>query len=98
MFRNLLEATAETCEKYEVGELDGDAAADIIFKLIDECELVNPVFGWKDPEHRFVWPKAPTMARFMVWASLQAPPELRKHGRAMTAGLLKAALHGKKLH
>jgi FADH2 O2-dependent halogenase len=98
MFPRLLESTAETCEKYEVGEIDGDTAADIIFKLLDECELVNPTFGWKDPEHRFVWPKVPTMARFMVWATLQAPPELRKHGRAMTAGIFKSAVRGKKLH
>jgi FADH2 O2-dependent halogenase len=98
LLKNMLDTTAETCEKYEVGELDGDTAADIIFKLVQDCELVNPVFGWKDPEHHFAAPSTRDMVRFLYWASTGAPPELRRHGRAMALGIAKSALRGRPVH
>jgi len=96
-FKRLLETTAETCEKYEVGELTGDQAADIVFKLIEECDIVNPTFGWKDPEKRFVAPSTATMGRFMYWASLQGPPEMRHLGREFLKGILKAGVKARKI-
>lgn len=96
-FKNLLEVTAETCEKYEVGELDGDTAADIVFQAIRDCDVVNTPFGWKDDEdHRYFLPSTPTMIKFMWWANTQAPPEMRELGRAMLAGVAKSGLRGKK--
>jgi tetracycline 7-halogenase / FADH2 O2-dependent halogenase len=96
-FKRLLEQTAETCEKYEVGELTGDEAADIVFKLIDECDIVNPVFGWKDPSRRFIFPSTLTMARFLYWASVQGPPEMRHLGREFLKGVLKAGVKARKV-
>ncbi len=96
-FKRLLETTAETCEKYEVGELTGEQAADIVFKLIEECDIVNPTFGWKDPEKRFVAPSTATMGRFMYWASLQGPPEMRHLGREFLKGILKAGVKARKI-
>jgi tetracycline 7-halogenase / FADH2 O2-dependent halogenase len=96
-FRRLLEATAETCEKYEVGELTGDEAADTVFKLIDDCDIVNPTFGWKDPGVRFVAPTTLTMARFLFWASVQAPPEMRHLGREFLKGVVKAGAKARKV-
>lgn len=97
-FKNILEATAETCEKYEAGALDGDTAADIIFGMLNECDLVNPAFGWKDPEDtRFVLPTTATMARFMYWANRKAPKEMRELGRALLTGVVRAGVRGKKV-
>ena len=96
-FRRLLEATAETCEKYEVGELTGHEAAQTVHKLIQDCDIVNPTFGWKDPEHRFVAPSTFTMARFMYWASVQGPPEMNQLGREFLKGIIKAGSKVRKL-
>lgn len=96
-FKHLLEATAETCEKYEVGELTGSEAAATIQELIQHSDIVNPTFGWKDPEHRFVAPSTATMARFMYWASVQGPPEMNKLGREFLKGILKAGVKARKV-
>ncbi len=96
-FKHLLEATAETCEKYEVGELTGSEAAATIQELIQHSDIVNPTFGWKDPEHRFVAPSTATMARFMYWASVQGPPEMKKLGREFLKGILKAGVKARKV-
>jgi FADH2 O2-dependent halogenase len=96
-FKNLLEATAETCEKYEVGEYTGDEAADIVFKLLKDCDLVNPVFGWNDENERMVLPTTVLMAKFMYWATRKAPPEMRELGRATLAGVARAGIRGKKV-
>ncbi len=98
LVKNLLELTAETCEKYEVGELDGDTAAATILARVQECELVNSTFGWKDPEHHFAAPSTRDMLRYLYWASTRAPAGLRRHGRAMANGILWSALHGKRVH
>ncbi len=96
-FKNLLEATAETCEKYEVGEFTGDEAADIIFGLLKDCDLVNPVFGWDDEDRRLVLPTTALMIKFMYWANTKAPPEMRELGRALLTGVAKAGIRGKKV-
>lgn len=96
--KNILDVTAETCEKYEAGALDGDAAADIIFDMLNNCDLVNPVFGWQDPEDtRFVLPTTLMMAKFMYWATRKAPPEMQELGRALVGGVVRTGLRGKKL-
>lgn len=96
-FKRLLESTAEVCEKYEVGELTGDQAADAVLALVQDCDIVNPTFGWKDPEKRFVAPSTWTMARFMYWASVQGPPEVNHLGREFLKGILKAGLKARKV-
>ncbi|MET9778899.1 tryptophan 7-halogenase [Streptomyces sp. NPDC006367] len=96
-FKQLLEATAETCEKYEAGALTGDEAADIVFGLLDESPVVNPVFGWKDESRRFIYPSTVTMARFLYWASAQAPAEMNNVGREFLLGILKAGSKVRKL-
>lgn len=96
-FKNLLEATAETCEKYEIGEFTGDEAADTVFKLLKDCDLVNPVFGWNDEDRRMVLPTTLLMAKFMYWATRKAPPEMRELGRATLTGVARAGIRGKKV-
>lgn len=96
-FKNLLEATSETCEKYEAGALTGDEAADIVFRLLRDADDVNPVFGWKDEDHRFVYPSTVTMARFLYWASVQGPQEMNTVGREFLKGILKAGSKIRKL-
>lgn len=96
--KQILEITAETCEKYEVGELSGDEAADIIFGMLNNSDLVNPVFGWKDPEDtRFVLPTTSMMAKFMYWANVKAPGEMRELGRTFLGGIVRAGIRGKKV-
>jgi FADH2 O2-dependent halogenase len=94
---HMLEATAETCEKYEVGELTGDEAAAIVMKLVQENDAINPTFGWKDADDHFIYPSTATMAKFLYWANTAAPPEMRAIGRAFATGIPRAALQGKKL-
>ncbi|MGY1683317.1 NAD(P)/FAD-dependent oxidoreductase [Geodermatophilus sp. SYSU D01176] len=96
-FKRLLEATVETCEKYEVGELTGDEAADIVFSLLHDSDIVNPVFGWKDEEKRFIAPSTWMMARFLYWASVQGPSEMNHLGREFLKGVLKAGVRARKL-
>ena len=96
--KQILELAAETCEKYEVGELSGDEAADIIFTRLNESDLVNPVFGWKDPEDtRFVLPTTAMMAKFMYWANVKAPSEMRELGRTFLGGIIRSGIRGKKV-
>jgi FADH2 O2-dependent halogenase len=96
-FKRLLETTAETCEKYEAGALTGDEAADIVFKLLQDSPVVNPVFGWKDEQKRFIYPSVATMARFLYWASVEAPPEMNNVGREFLLGIVKAGAKVRKL-
>lgn len=97
-FKKILELTAETCEKYEVGELDGDTAADTIFAALRECEGLNPVFGWKDEEStRFVYPTTAMVAKFMNWSLRKAPAgEMRDIARSLVSSSVRSALKGKK--
>ncbi|MTE21001.1 NAD(P)-binding protein [Streptomyces sp. TRM43335] len=96
-FKRILETTAETCEKYEVGELTGDEAADIIFQVLQESDEVNPEFGWKDPEHRFVAPNTLTLVKFMRWASTESGPEMKRLGRELLKELSKVGPRARKL-
>lgn len=96
-FKRILETTAETCEKYEVGELTGDEAADIILRMVQGSPEVNPTFGWKDPELQFVNPSSWMLARFMRWALFSAGPDMRKLSRFVIAGALKAGPRARKL-
>jgi FADH2 O2-dependent halogenase len=97
-FREIIELTAETCEKYEAGDMDGDTAADIIFDKLRNCELLNPEFGWRDPEetHHIV-PTTATMAKFMYWAIRKAPPQMHDLGATLLAGTIRASLKGKRV-
>jgi tetracycline 7-halogenase / FADH2 O2-dependent halogenase len=97
-FKRILELTAETCEKFEVGELDGDEAADVIFAALNDCESLNPIFGWRDPEStRFVYPTTPMMARFVYWGMREAPDrELRAISRSLASTAARSIARGKK--
>ena len=95
--KNMLEQTAEICEKHEVGELTAKEAANQIQKLIQDCDLLNPTFGWKDPEHRFVYPTTFTMAKFLYWASLKSPGEMHTLGREFMKGIFKNGTKMRKL-
>lgn len=93
----LLNTAIELCEKYEIGEIEGDAAGDQLFAAIQECDVVPHPLGWKKREIRYVFPGAPQMARFMAWATTSAPPEIKVLGRDTLRGILSAAVRGKKL-
>jgi FADH2 O2-dependent halogenase len=96
-FQRILEITAETCEKYEVGELTGDQAADIILKLVQDSPEVNPTFGWKDPATRFVAPNTLHLAQFVRWGLFSAGPDMRKLTRFVVSGGIKAGPRARKL-
>lgn len=97
-FKHLIDLTAETCERFEAGEIDGDKAADIVFQGIRDCESVNTPFGWKDGEdHRFYRATTPTMIKFMWWATTQGPTEMRELGRAMISGVVRQGVRGRKV-
>ncbi|WP_433889450.1 FAD-dependent monooxygenase [Streptomyces sp. CA-111067] len=98
VFREILELTAESCEKYEAGVLTGDEAADIIFDKLNNCDLLNPHFGWKSPEDtRFIVPTTYMMARFMFWGVTQAPPAMKDLASATLTGSIRAGIKGRKL-
>ena len=94
-FRRLLELTAETCEKYEVGELTGDQAADRVFAALRDCPTLSPVLGFKDPEsHRFLSPSTPDVLRFVDWSLRRAAPddEIRDLTRELVRSRVRARL------
>lgn len=93
----LLNTAVELCEKYEIGEIDGDVAGDQLFAAIQECDVVPHPLGWKNREIRYVFPGAPQMVHFMAWANTTAPPEIKVLGRDTLRGMLSAAVRGKKL-
>lgn len=96
-FKRLLDLSAETCEKYEVGDLTGDQAADIIFKGITECKTLNPAFGWQDEDYRFVYPSTLQMARLVYWGMRKAPEgEMHEMTKALFSSSIRSALKGKK--
>lgn len=96
-FKQILELAAETCEKYEVGDLTGDQAADIIFKAIEDCDSLPPAYGWQDETHRFMAPTTVELARFIYWGIRKAPEgDLREMSRALFANLGRLAMKGKK--
>ncbi|HEX8007436.1 MAG TPA: hypothetical protein VF482_13535, partial [Trebonia sp.] len=95
-FKNILEGTAETCEKYEAGVIDADSAAAAISAMLAEPGLAGPAFRWEQPDTRYVAPSTPDMVKFMLWATTQSPPEVRPLGRALVGGVVKAGLRGKK--
>src|SRR6266702_4890052 len=82
-FKNILEGTAETCEKYEAGVIDADSAAAAVSTMLAEPGLSGPAFRWEQPGTRYVAPTTPDMAKFMLWATTQSPPEVRPLGRAL---------------
>ncbi|EMF01280.1 FAD dependent oxidoreductase [Streptomyces mobaraensis NBRC 13819 = DSM 40847] len=97
-FKNVLELTAEVCEKYESGTMTGDEAADAVFAALDGSESLNPVFGFKDDEStRFVYPSTATVARFVHWAARTCTDtELRDVSRSLAAGAARSLLKGRK--
>jgi FADH2 O2-dependent halogenase len=98
-FKKILETTAETCEKYEVGELGGDDAADRIFAVLRECDSLNPVFGWKGPEsERFIYPTTQMVVKFIIWAMRKSPAdgEMRNISRSLAGSAVRSILRGKK--
>ncbi|HEY5836551.1 MAG TPA: FAD-dependent oxidoreductase, partial [Streptomyces sp.] len=98
VFREIIELTAETCDKYEAGAIDGDTAADIIFDKLNNCDLLNPVFGWKDPEDtRFIVPTTAMMARFMYWGITKAPAQMKDLASSTLTGSIRAGIKGRKL-
>jgi tetracycline 7-halogenase / FADH2 O2-dependent halogenase len=96
-FKHILEQCAETCEKYEVGDLTGDQAADIIFKVIKDCDSLGPSLGWQDENHRFMHPTTREIGKFMLWGMRKAPEgEIRDMTRAIFANTVRSALKGKR--
>ena len=95
--KHIIETTAETCEKYEIGEMTASEAAAIINQMMQESDIVNPVFGWKDLDHRFVAPSTLDMAKFMYWASRKGAPEWNQLGREFLKGILKAGVKARKV-
>lgn len=93
----LLDTAVELCEKYEIGEISGDSAGDQLFAAIQACDVVPHPLGWKDRDIRYVFPKARQMMRFMAWANISAPDEIKSLGRDTLRGILSAAVRGKKL-
>ncbi|MFU8850856.1 NAD(P)/FAD-dependent oxidoreductase [Micromonospora sp. SL1-18] len=89
-FKAVLDGTAEACARYEAKEIDGDTAADIILRLLEESEAVPPDFGWKDPNKRFIFPDRRQILDFLQWAATSPLPELSSLGGENLDAILKA--------
>lgn len=94
--KRMVDTMVEVCEKYEIGELDGDAAADLIFDEIKRSPITPAAVGWKDRDHRFIYPGFKQWIQFLYWSSTSKQPELRRLGRDCVRGIAAAAAHGKK--
>jgi FADH2 O2-dependent halogenase len=95
--KRMLDSFVEVCEKYEIGELDGDTAADLAFDVIRRSDVVPGPLGWKDRDKHFIYPRTPDMAKFMYWATRKAPPEIQVLGRDVLRGMATAAIRRQKI-
>lgn len=94
--KHMFDTMVEVCEKYEIGELDGGAAADLLFDEIRQSPITPAAVGWKDREVRFIHPRFKQFVKFLYWSSTSKQPELRRLGRGAVRGIAAAATHGKK--
>lgn len=94
-FARLFELTVEVCARYRRGELEGDAAADILIAAIRQADFVPPL-GWKDPGRRFVVPSGWDIARLVSWSRWTAPPEVRKSSRLVWRQVMADILRGRR--
>ncbi|MGI5519950.1 NAD(P)/FAD-dependent oxidoreductase [Micromonospora sp. CA-259024] len=92
VYRELIDRMERACLRYEAGEIDGDAAADEVFALIDESDVIFPGFGWKDPTHKFIYPTPREVRDLLVWATDSPLPELSTLGKAGLDALRKAGM------
>jgi tetracycline 7-halogenase / FADH2 O2-dependent halogenase len=92
--KHMIDTAAETCEKYEAGEMTADTAADILLRVVRESKFVTPVLGWKDPEQRLLYPTAGRMAQFMYWNWRQGPPQIRPSAKGFLLGSAATLLKG----
>jgi tetracycline 7-halogenase / FADH2 O2-dependent halogenase len=91
-YKALIDVMGEVCLQYEAKEIDGDAAADRLFGLINDSEVMFPGFGWKDPDHRFIYPSPREVGEFLAWASRSPLPELAAIGREALEYLRKSGM------
>ncbi|NUR60857.1 MAG: NAD(P)-binding protein [Catenulispora sp.] len=93
--QKILDVMVEVCEKYEIGEVSGDEAADQLFAAVVASPVTTP-FGWTDPNRRFIYPGPRDMIKYLRWAATSDVPELRTLGRETVRGMVTSALKRKK--
>jgi FADH2 O2-dependent halogenase len=94
VFKELVEATERACLLYESGEIDGDTAADMILRMVESSEAVSRSFGWKDLDHRFVFPSQSDMLHYLEEISGSPLPELSTLGTEALAAFRAQAAKG----
>lgn len=87
----------ETVEKFEVGEISADDAAERILRMVLESDLPPAAFGYKDPDNHNLHPTTRDLAKFMYWAIRSGPPAARELAAGTLQAIGRAALRRKKI-
>ncbi|WP_131736999.1 NAD(P)/FAD-dependent oxidoreductase [Actinomadura roseirufa] len=91
------DAMVETVEKFEVGEVSADDAAERILRMVLDSDLPPAAFGYKDPSNHNLHPTTMDLARFMTWAIKDGPPAARELAAGTVEAMGRAALRRKKI-
>ncbi|GAA0538127.1 tryptophan 7-halogenase [Paractinoplanes ferrugineus] len=95
--KRMWDIMVETCEKYEVGELDGDDAAERLFRLIEQSPVPPPTFGYKDRDNQVIYPSNIALARFLNWAIRKGSPNVSELASGLLRATIRARRQGKKV-
>ncbi|HYS41303.1 MAG TPA: tryptophan 7-halogenase [Pseudonocardiaceae bacterium] len=77
-YGELFEDMVRQCDDYEAGRITAREAADALYDHLNRANFVPRHFGWTDRTLRFINPTPPKLARTMLWAATQAPPDVRR--------------------
>jgi tetracycline 7-halogenase / FADH2 O2-dependent halogenase len=95
-FDSVVMGAASICERYEAGESTGDQAADALMTMLQQSNIVNEPYGWKDPEQRLIAADKLTIAKFMKWAVLNSGPDIKDLFRGFLRAIAAAGPKGVK--
>jgi tetracycline 7-halogenase / FADH2 O2-dependent halogenase len=97
MMKQMWDIMVETCLKYEVGEIGGDAAAETLHRMIRESPLPPPAFGYKDPDNQWVHPSLPDLVKFLRWALMSGPDSVQQLARGTLQASIRKGVRRQKI-
>lgn len=96
-YGDLFNFMVDQCDKFEAGSITGDEAADSLYEYLNNAPFVPSHFGWKDRDLRFINPTPIKLARTMIWAATQAPPDVRRIMLGFIREGMKERVMGRKI-
>ena len=96
-YSGLFDHMVEVTDAAEAGTMTHAAAADALYDHLNSADFVPRHFGWTERNLRFINPTPLVLAKTMLWAARNAPPDVKK----LMLGFVKEAslemLHGRRI-